>query len=502
MAAFDTGEIKSKAKSNFIDAWIATAKLIPTGTEISLAKKGKPHLVRELIQKSRQILLDLGFDEVENLTLLPDSDVSKQYGPEARVILDRAFYLAELPRPDIGLSARRMGEVRKIAQGMDVGKLQTILRNYKKGEIEADNLVEELIVGLGITDYQATELLDRVFPEIRELQPLSSNKTLRSHMTATWFHTLAALQYKAGFPVALFSVGPRYRNEQREDAHHLRVHHSASMVVMDPAMSLDAGRAIAENIMQQYGFSDVKFETKTATSKYYAPGQEQEVFVKHKDTWLEIADIGMYSPVALANFDIKYPVFNAGFGIERLGMLIHEIDDMRKLAYPQFAIIEYSDEEIAKSISYIANPHTARGQVIARAIEETARKHKDELGPCEFLAWKDESIEVKVLEKEAGKRLIGPAGFNEICVAEGVIYSDVAPSGVYTGINYMRAISMGAAAAIENSSDNLTYQVKGIKHLSDLNLEIPEAVRQHIEGQRKKIGVGGAVFVAIEARRF
>jgi O-phosphoseryl-tRNA synthetase len=149
MAAFDTGEIKSKAKSNFIDAWIATAKLIPTGTEISLAKKGKPHLVRELIQKSRQILLDLGFDEVENLTLLPDSDVSKQYGPEARVILDRAFYLAELPRPDIGLSARRMGEVRKIAQGMDVGKLQTILRNYKKGEIEADNLVEELITGQG-----------------------------------------------------------------------------------------------------------------------------------------------------------------------------------------------------------------------------------------------------------------------------------------------------------------------------------------------------------------
>src|SRR4030043_2287643 len=89
MATFDTGEIQSKAKSNFTDAWIATAKLIPTSTEISLSKKGKPHLVRELVQKTRQTLLDLGFDEVENLTLLPDSDVVKQYGPEARVILDR-----------------------------------------------------------------------------------------------------------------------------------------------------------------------------------------------------------------------------------------------------------------------------------------------------------------------------------------------------------------------------------------------------------------------------
>jgi O-phosphoseryl-tRNA synthetase len=519
MAAFDTGEIKSKAKSNFIDAWTATAKFIPTGTEISLARKGEPHLVRELIQKSRQILLDLGFDEVENLTMLPDSDVVKQYGPEARAILDRAFYLAELPRPDIGLSARRIAQLKKIAEEIDIERLQTILRNYKKGEIEADNLIEELIAGLGITDRQATELLDKVFPEMKNLQPVPSNKTLRSHMTATWFHTLAALHDKASFPVALFSVGPRYRNEQREDAQHLRVHHSASIVIMDPKMSLDAGRAITRDIMQQYGFSDVKFETKIATSKYYAPGQEQEVFVKHmvrsscrvpgqeqeafvkhKGNWLEIADIGMYSPVALANFDIKYPVFNAGFGIERLGMLLYGIDDVRKLAYPQFAVVEYSDEEIAQSISYIVGPKTARGQKIAGAIEETARKHKDEIAPCEFLAWQDKSIEVKVVEKEAGKRLIGPAGFNEICIADGSIYSDVVPSGVHTGINYMHAIAMGAAAAIENSNDNLIYQVKGIRHLSDLNLQIPEAVREHIEGQQKKIGVAGAVFVTIESR--
>jgi O-phosphoseryl-tRNA synthetase len=501
MRTFDLESIKAQAKSNFTDAWTATAKLIPTGTEISLPKKGKPHLVRELIQKSRQILLNLGFDEAENLTLLPDSDVVKQYGPEARVILDRAFYLAELPRPDIGLSEKRISQIKEISQEINIEKLRTILRNYKKGEIEADNLIEELIAKLGITDYQATELMDKVFPEIKELQPVPSNKTLRSHMTATWFHTLAALQGKASFPVALFSVGPRYRNEQREDAQHLRVHHSASIVVMDPEMSLDAGRAITKDIMLQYGFSDVKFETKTATSKYYAPGQEQEVFIKHKESWLEIADIGMYSPVALANFDIKHPVFNAGFGIERLGMLIYEVDDVRKLAYPQFSVTDYSDEDIAKSITYIASPQTARGQKIAQAIEETARKYKDEIAPCEFLAWKDESIEVKVVETEAGKRLIGPAGFNEICIANGAIYSDIVPSGIHTGINYMRGIAMGAAAAIESSHDNLTYQVKGVRHLSDLNLEIPEAIRQYIEGQNKKIGVKGAVFVTIEVKK-
>jgi len=113
----------------------------------------------------------------------------------------------------------------------------------------------------------------------------------------------------------------------------------------------------------------------------------------------------MYSPVALANFKIRYPVFNAGFGIERLGMLIYEMDDVRKLAYPQFSIVEYSDDHIASSISYTASPQTARGQEIARAIEHTARRHKDDVAPCEFLAWKDEFTEVKVAEKEHGKRV-------------------------------------------------------------------------------------------------
>jgi O-phosphoseryl-tRNA synthetase len=500
MTTFNLSEIKLQAKNSFAQAWTSTAKLIPSHTEMPLGKKGKPHLLRELIQKSRDILLSLGFDEVENLSILPDTDVVKQYGPEARVILDRAFYLAGLPRPDIGLSSKRMAEVKNVAGEVDIEELQSILRSYKRGEIEADNLIEELVLGLKIADSQATELLDKVFPEMKKLHPIPSDKTLRSHMTATWFHSLAALQDKASLPLALFSVGPRYRNEQREDAHHLRVHHSASIVIMDPEMSLDAGRKITEEIMKKYGFSETKVVTKTATSKYYAPEQEEEVFVRHYGEWLEVADIGMYSPVALANFDIKYPVFNAGFGIERLAMIIYGIDDVRKLAYPQFSIAEYSDEDIAGSITYIKSPGTARGKKIAKAIEDTARKYKDEVAPCEFTAWDDGSVEVRLLEKEAGKRLIGPAGFNEICVANGAIYSDITPSGVYTGINYMRGIAMGAAAAIESSNDSVIYQVKAVKHLSDLNLQIPESIRQHIEGEQKKIGVAGAVFVVIESR--
>jgi O-phosphoseryl-tRNA synthetase len=251
--------------------------------------------------------------------------------------------------------------------------------------------------------------------------------------------------------------------------------------------------------MEKYGFTDVKFETKKATSKYYAPGQEQEVFINHRGNWLEIADIGMYSPVSLANFGIKYPVFNAGFGIERLAMIIHGMDDIRKLVYPQFSVAEFSDEEIAQSLSYLASPKTARGRRIAKAIEETARKYCDELAPCEFVAWEDDLIRITIVEEEDGKRLVGPAGFNEICVANGEIYSDLSPSGIYTGINYLRAIAMGVAATLENNPDDLAHQVKLVRHLSDINLQLGENVRRYMERHQRKISVGGPVFVTIKS---
>lgn len=501
MAEFDVSSIRNRAKADFSETWLATADLLPRDTTVSLPSSGRSHPVRDLMQRSREILLARGFDEAENLTILSDADVTRQYGPEALVILDRAFYLAHLPRPEIGVSAQRASHVASIVgRPVEVEELGAILRSYKRGDIEADDLIDALMKRLNIEDTQATEIINKVFPELYQLKPVPTDKTLRSHMTATWFHTLAALQDKATLPIALFAVGPRYRNEQREDAHHLRVHHSASIAIMDPQMSLKAGRDITSKILCDYGFEDTRFETKSATSKYYAPGFEEEVFVKYRGQWLEVADIGMYSPVALSNFEIRYPVFNAGMGIERLAMILHGADDIRRLVYPQFSVVDFSDKDIAESLTFISEPKTDRGLKIASAIEGSARKHKDAPSPCEFVAFRDNRVEVKLVEREEGKKLVGPAGFNEICVGDGTIYSDLEPSGTYTGLNYMRAISMAAAAVAEDATEVIEFHVKMIRHLSDLNLELPDAVRHHIERQQKKIRVGGGVFVTVEIR--
>lgn len=493
-------QIKTQAKIDFKKTWLKTAQLIPSDTKVELKRKGVSHSLRDMIQKSREILLDLGFDEIENRTILPEEDVYKEYGPEAPIILDRSFYLAKLPRPDIGLSSMKISQIEKVVGKFNVKRLREILRSYKRGEIESDDFIEELVTQLNIKEEQATEIVDKALLEFKKLSPLASNLTLRSHMTGTWYHTLSALQDKRNFPVALFSVGLRYRNEQREDASHLRVHHSASIVIMDPTISLKAGREVTEKILEGYGFEKVKFEVKKATSSYYAPGAEQEVFAKYRGEWFEIADIGMYSPISLANFGIKYPVFNAGFGVERLAMILKDYQDIRELVYPQFTKNEFSDEEIADSISSIEEPHTQRGKKIAGAIEETALKYKDEIGPCEFLVWEDSNLEVRIVEKEKGKKLIGPAGFNGIGVDGGIINSGQPPSGIPSHFNFMQAIALKAGAVIEEADKNLLYQVKMARTLSDINLRVPIDIREYLEGNQKELKIGGPVFTTIESR--
>ena len=87
-----------------------------------------------------------------------------------------------------------------------------------------------------------------------------------------------------------------------------------------------------------FSVMDSKTEIKKATSKYYAPQTEFEIFIQHPKTneWIEIGDGGFYSPVSLAQYNIEYPIFNVGFGIERICMILTEVEDIRKLVYPYF----------------------------------------------------------------------------------------------------------------------------------------------------------------------
>ncbi|MEM3420651.1 MAG: O-phosphoserine--tRNA ligase [Candidatus Hadarchaeum sp.] len=521
---FDVREIRVKAEKDYEKAWLESGELIEKkGRFFSLQNKSRPHPLQELIAEVRRVFLDLGFTEVVLPILVDKKEVQAQYGPEAAVILDRIFFLAGLERPDIGISRKKLLEIEKIVPGFDSPKqLQGIFRRYKKGEIDADEMVEVMVQELGVKEEQATAILS-LFPEFRELRPVPMDLTLRSHTTAAWFGALRELQRWEPLPLQLFSIGPKFRREQRLDESHLYESWTASMVIMAERMSLEDGEEVTRQIFSKLGFDEVRLVRKTTTSKYYAPQTESEVFVRHPKTgeYLEVGDAGFYSPVSLSRYDIAYPVFNLGIGLERVLMIRTGETDIRALVFPYlYREVKFSDEELAAAIRFQREPSTEAGRRIAEAIVRTAREHADEPSPCEFRACEGEiagrRVVVKVVEPESNTKLIGPAGFNEIYVYDGNVIgvppkgwekdeflNTVRSRGRATGISYMDAFAALAAHEIERAAQRgdreVKIRVRAAKSLSDVNLELDGAAQRYITSNNKRIDIRGPIFATIVA---
>ncbi|MFX1597600.1 MAG: O-phosphoserine--tRNA ligase [Promethearchaeota archaeon] len=515
MTKFNIQEILRKAEEDYEKAWVDTVEMLKGRKgEFRLREGGKTHPVLDFIQKARKVLAELGFEEMILPTMVREEEVYKEYGPEAAVILDRVFYLAVLPRADIGLSKKKIEEIRKIIPDFDkTEELKNILREYKIGEINADDLIEILFLRLGISEEQATKMIDSVFTEFKGLKPKATDQTLRSHMTALWFPVLAEIQHKSPLPIQLFTVGEKFRREQKLDQTHLYSSYTISYIVLSDELSLKDGMGIAEKVLNKLGFKQVRFEIKKTTSKYYAPGTEFEIFVHHPTTkgWIELGDGGFYSPISLAKFGIGCPVLNTGFGVERCVMIQTGEEDIRKLVYPYFyKEIEYSDKEIAEGVRIKDNPQSKIGKEIMRSIVRVAEENKDKTTPAEFTAWmgdvKEKHVRVTVWENDPGVKLLGPAALNQLWVLDGNIIgvipsAEVSRKGVYTGIRYLDSIAAAAARELENlierGEGEIKIRIRMSKQPSDVNIDVDESIRRYIMSKNNKIDIRGPVFVGI-----
>nr|MDO8117415.1 O-phosphoserine--tRNA ligase [Candidatus Sigynarchaeota archaeon] len=168
MVTFDTKQLLERAKRNYEKTWEESAALLDkTGSKFKLdPTKGTSHPVYHVIQEARNALITLGFEELVLPIFVDEDEIYKEYGSEAALILDRLFYTAELPRPDIGISSKKIEQIKEIIPGFeDIDGLQALLRSYKKGEIEADNFLEAMCEKLGLSPTGAAYVVDQVFPE-------------------------------------------------------------------------------------------------------------------------------------------------------------------------------------------------------------------------------------------------------------------------------------------------------------------------------------------------
>jgi len=522
----DIKKLLKSAKKDYERTWAESAKLLKVrGKYFTLANKRKPHPLFDLIIKARSIFLEMGFEEVITPLITEECHVYLQYGPEAPVILDRVFYLAGLPRADIGISKEKISEIKKIIPHFnDVKDLQHIFRKYKRGKIESDDLTETLVKELKIKEEQATQIFS-LFPEFRQLKPVPTKLTLRSHTTSSWFPILKEMQYKEALPLQLFSIGPKFRREQKLDVKHLYESWTASMVIMAEDISLEDGQEIVEGFFGKLGFGEVDFRIKRTASKYYAPKTEFEAFLKHPKNGepMEVGDGGLYSPLSLARYKVPYPVFNFGAGLERTAMIKTGIEDIRRLVYPHLYVkAECTDEQLAEMVEVDQTPLTREGEKLVKAIIQTAIGNANQPSPCQFLAYKgnflDRKVEVYVYESDVGKKLMGPAALNTVYVydsnvlgapKEGLentkIVKMAREKGVSTGVRYLDAIAALAVASIEkkiNSGEigDVNVRVKIAKLPSDVNIRVQTAGMVYITSKHKRIIVKGPVFVGIKAK--
>lgn len=530
---FDPAEIKKAAKKDFDAAWhegkryVSTSGINEQYPRCSL-KYGRPHPVFDTIQRLRDAYLRLGFEEFMNPVIVEDRDIHRQFGYEALAVLDRCFYIGGLPRPNVGISDERIREIRGILGELNdegVEKIRQILHSYKKGEIGGDDLVPEMASELGVSDSKIAVMIDHVFPEFKSLVPSCSRNTLRSHMTSGWFISLGELIDYRRVPLRLFSVDRCFRREQAEDATRLMAYYSASCVVMDENVSVEDGKAVAAALLSQFGFSNFKFMPDEKRSKYYVPDTQTEVFAfhpglvgsktKYSDGWVEVATFGIYSPSALAQYEIPYPVMNLGMGVERLAMILHGSADLRALSYPQFQYKSnwaMSDSEIAGMVYAEEAPSTETGKEIQLAIIKTSEINGNAPSPCEFTAWEgnlfDKNIRVKVIEPEENTRLCGPAAMNEIIVYKNDIvglpriskWDEAFKNGVSTGIRYIDAFAARCAKEIEEAARKGSAsetRVRIIKVPSEINIKIDPIAQRYITGSKKKIDVRGPVFTTV-----
>lgn len=518
------------ARKDFEKAWVETAQTLKKPHHDDAyprlqLKTGQSHMLYDTIWELRQAYLKLGFDETVNPLFVEQEDIYKQFGPEAPAVLDRCFYLAGLPRPDIGIGMDKIAVIEEIGVHLNEDKIQAlkdIFRSYKKGDESGDDLVYHVSSALEVENSLGLRILENVFPELRELTPVPGRTTLRSHMTSGWFLTLQSLYDKSKLPIKLFSIDRCFRREQREDSSHLMTYHSGSCVWVDDEVNIDMGMAVSESVLEHFGFEKFKFVPDEKKSKYYIPGTQTEVYGYHPKLkeWVEVATFGVYSPIALSRYGIDKEVMNLGVGAERIAMILYNQEDIRGMVYPQtYGKWRISDRELAAMLRINYYPFSNEGRSLMEQMLITSREYGETPSPCEFTAFEGEflgkKIRVKVVEPEEGTKLLGPAAWNNIFVYDGNIVGvpekdvtdemslNAIENGISTGISYMDGVTAYVAYRIEEmmmgNGKDLSLRTTLSKSISDVNLKLDTVGLNYITGNNKVIDLRGPIFCTITA---
>jgi len=147
---------------------------------------------------------------------------------------------------------------------------------------------------------------------------------LRTHTTSLSIQHLA-LNRKP--PVKAFAVGRVYRRETI-DTTHLAEFEQLEGIVMDEGVTFGNLLGILREFYNRMGFESVRF--KPSYYPYTEPSLDAEVYIDGIG-WIEMGGAGVFREEVTAPIGIDYPVLAWGLGVSRIAMLRLGLKDLRLL---------------------------------------------------------------------------------------------------------------------------------------------------------------------------
>jgi phenylalanyl-tRNA synthetase alpha chain len=250
---------------------------------------GRPHPMQSLIERIRSVFLEMGFSEIEgNYVQSAGWNMDALFIPQshpARTMQD-TFYLEEPKKIDIPDEMLDLwASVHE--SGHDTGSLGWGSKFDK----------EEAKKGL-----------------------------LRTHTTV---NTVKYIAENPDNPSRVFGIGRVFRQETI-DRTHLPEFHQIEGIIHEPNASLPMLISTLKTFYSKMGYPDVR--VRPAYFPYTEPSVEVEVYWRGK--WLELGGAGIFRPEVTEPLGSDWPVCAWGMGLERLAMLVLELDDIRELYQP------------------------------------------------------------------------------------------------------------------------------------------------------------------------
>jgi len=199
--------------------------------------------------------------------------------------------------------------------------------------------IVDIFVGLGYTvadgpevetDYYNFEALnflpDHPARDMQDTLYLPNGDLMRTHTSNVQIRYMQTHEP----PLRAIAIGRCYRRDT-VDATHAAVFHQIEFFAVDQGITFTDLRGTIKTFLEAlYGELPVRFRPS------YFPFTEPsaEVDVEWQGKWLEVLGCGMIDPnvMAAVGYDPEvYTGFAAGLGVERLAMVQHKIDDIRRL---------------------------------------------------------------------------------------------------------------------------------------------------------------------------